>query len=273
MHVNASLPPEPAGTGQLALNPGTLRSAGIQQARQHRASPRPTEQPVALGGSPATCHCPESRIKSFSMAFTDRDERGRVSVVRVGIRALAGKDVLVGKDQGAAAATAVGAFIEREVASLQPGTPIELDFDGVEAITVPFARECFGRLLGSRAGGLWTEYPFCVINANEDVRSTVAAALAPNDLFVLSFGERIELLGGSAALSQTVETALEAANPAGQFSVNDLATRLDVSVQAVNNRLKPLLRNGVLSRTQTIPSGGGREFVYRVARRSSPATT
>lgn len=206
------------------------------------------------------------------MAFTDDGERVTVSGVRVGIRALAGTAVLVGKEEGARIATDVGGFIEKQVASLPEGTPIELDFEGVEAITVPFAEECFGRLLGSRAGGLWADYPFCVINASEDVRSTIAAALAPRDLFVLSFGDRVELLGGSAALSETAETAVEAADRAGQFSVHDLAERLAVSPQAVNNRLKPLLRNGVLSRTRSIPSSGGRQYIYRVAPRDTAHT-
>ena len=46
----------------------------------------------------------------------------------------------------------------------------------------------------------------------------IDAALAPHSLCVLSFGDRVELLGGTTALNQTVESALRVrSEPSNDF--------------------------------------------------------
>jgi STAS-like domain of unknown function (DUF4325) len=183
------------------------------------------------------------------------------------MRHLYGKQypVLANRERGAELATRVAAYIEREVVKQAPGEPIALDFIDIEGITVPFAEAFFGRLLGDRRTGLWEEHPFCIVDANEDVRSTVAAALEKHGLIVLSFGESgPELLGGSSILADTLKSAFESANDEGEFRVSDVADLLSLSPQAANNRLRPLLQGGALSRSRTVPAKGGKEFVYRM---------
>lgn len=155
-------------------------------------------------------------------------------------------------------ATKVRGSIEREIAGQPPGTPIELDFGGVVAVTVTFADECLGRLLSTRLAGFDEDHPLFVTSANEVVRETIAAALRPRRLQLLSFNGGVELLGGDDVLRETIEQAFELK----AFSVNEIASKLGLTAQAANNRLAHLVRVGALTRERVLPSRGGREFRY-----------
>src|SRR5436309_3243707 len=76
--------------------------------------------------------------------------------------------------------------IERRIAKVHPDEVVALDFGGVQAISVPFADACLGRLLSGKLGGFYEEHPLVLLNANEDVRDTIAAALRLRHLVALS---------------------------------------------------------------------------------------
>jgi predicted ArsR family transcriptional regulator len=76
-------------------------------------------------------------------------------------------------------------------------------------------------------------------------------------------GERgDELLGGEPALRDTIAAATRLGV---KFSASELGLELGVSPQAMNNRLKALVRMGALVREAVVVPGGGREFAYRVS--------
>jgi hypothetical protein len=154
------------------------------------------------------------------------------------------------------------ADIDRAIATHRADTVIALDFAGVRAITVPFADACLGKLLTGRAAGFYEDHPMVLLDANEDVRETIALALRYRNLvaLVLGNGGPPALLGADEVLEETMSAALELQD----FSVIDLASRLNLSPQAANNRLRHLLRNGALERERVNPRTGGREFRYRV---------
>jgi DNA-binding transcriptional ArsR family regulator len=135
-------------------------------------------------------------------------------------------------------------------------------FDDVRAVTVPFADESIARLLNGRLSGYYGDHPFVILNANEDVRETIAAALRIRHLIALAFAEdgSPDLLGGDLLLGETIRVA----SRLGEFSVIDLAHRLNLSPQAANNRLRALLRAGAVHRKRVAPSRGGKEFRYEV---------
>ena len=153
------------------------------------------------------------------------------------------------------------ADIEKVIAAQTPGAVITLDFRDVEAISVPFADACLGRLLTGRVAGYYEDHPIVLLNANEDVRATIGLALRYRHLVALALGDGgPELLGADEVLEQTMRAAVELQD----FSVVDLAARLDLTPQAANNRLRHLIRSGALARQRVSPERGGREFRYRV---------
>jgi hypothetical protein len=118
-----------------------------------------------------------------------------------------------------------------------------------------------GRLLSGKVSGFYDEHPLVLLNAIEDVRETVAAALKLRHLVALSLSsDGPQLLGGDDVLAETMGAAFAL----GDFSVLELAAELRLSPQAANNRLRALTRSGALHRQRVNPRHGGREFRYRV---------
>jgi len=170
------------------------------------------------------------------------------------------------------AAIKVRTTIEHEILLGDPGAAVVLDFRGVRAATVTFVDECLGVLLANHATRYYGNHPILAVNANEDVSETIAVTLANRKLALLHLKNPPELLGGDEILNQTLSKAWNL----GRFTAGDLAGNMGLSPQAVNNRLKALVRRGALRRALVVPSGGGKEFVYaipenkRERRRSSP---
>jgi hypothetical protein len=150
--------------------------------------------------------------------------------------------------------------IERKLATCSDSEVLVLDFAGVRAATVPFIEAAVGQLLAGRMTGYYENHPVLAVNANEDVRATLALTLSHHRLALLYLGNPPELLGGDPILNETLQQAWEL----GKFSAMDMAERLRVSPQAANNRLKALVGRGALRRMLIVPPGGGKEFVYAV---------
>jgi hypothetical protein len=158
------------------------------------------------------------------------------------------------------AATKVRTSIEREILAGEPGAAVVLDFRGVRAATVTFVDECIGVLMANHATRYYGNHPILAIKANEDVRETIAVTLANRKLALLHLMDPPELLGGDEILNQTLSKAWNL----GRFTAGDLAGDMGLSPQAVNNRLKALVRRGALRRALVVPTGGGKEFVYAI---------
>jgi hypothetical protein len=103
-----------------------------------------------------------------------------------------------------------------------------------------------------------------VLGANRAVAETIDAALKLRNMGVMSSGgdRDTELLGGEPALRETVAAATKLGE---RFSATQLGLELGVSPQAMNNRLKALVRMGALRRVPVVVPGGGREFMYRLS--------
>jgi hypothetical protein len=167
-------------------------------------------------------------------------------------------DVLTTREMGDRARNDV----ERAIAAITPGQVVALDFEGVRAVSVPFADAGLARLFSERAAGYYEDHPFVIINATEDVRETIGLALRHRRLIALALGgDGAKLLGADEVFTKTLEAALELD---GEFSVGELAQLLHLSPQAANNRVRHLARSGVLQRERISQPRGGREFRYRV---------
>src|SRR5688572_25677984 len=138
------------------------------------------------------------------MVVTEIDEAVTLGGMKVRLRRFSeDSGVLTGREAGADARHS----IERELATagLSPGDPIELDFDDVLAVSVPFADECVGQLLSGRLAGYYEDHPILALNASEDVPGTLTATLRLRNLVLLGVsGSEVELLGGDHLLSATL---------------------------------------------------------------------
>lgn len=168
-------------------------------------------------------------------------------------------DVLVTRDRGARARHDLERLLDS--ATIGPDDPVAIDFSGILAVDVPFIDEFLGPLLSGRLAGFYENHPILAVGVNEGVRETLDLALRRRHLHLLGgTRNRVELLGGD----ELLELTLRAAMAAGRFSASDLARDLKITPQAMNNRLKTLLRSGALRRTRAARARGGKEFEYEV---------
>jgi hypothetical protein len=153
--------------------------------------------------------------------------------------------------------------IENHLAKVAAGDTLILDFAGVDGITVSFGDESVAKLVLSRESGDFADRGMAVEGANEDVRETLESVLSRRKLAVaiVNLDGEPEILGEQGWLPETLRAALDLQT----FRASQIAERLGISPQAVNNRLKLLVASGAVARERAVPEGGGREFTYKVA--------
>ena len=140
------------------------------------------------------------------------------------------------------------------------GRSLGLSFEGVRAITVPFAQSFLQPLLDARAE-LGEDGPGIVASGyDEDVAATIDLVLRGTARVLLwSDGSTWQLTGAEAQLRATIETAV-AIEP---FSAAEMAHALEVKRNVVNRRIQRLMWSGALERRQ--PPGWARgAFQYRL---------
>jgi hypothetical protein len=193
------------------------------------------------------------------MALNAPPEGATVGVMHFRLSDRVGHDGLLATRQQA---EAIRSELQAELlAHRSAADPVAIDMRGIKAMSFPFADSFFGPLLAGWLSGYYDEHPIVVFGANEDVAETVDAALKLRNMGVVSVGDETRLLGGERALRETIQLAANL----GRFSATQLGVELGVSPQAVNNRLKALVRMGALEREPVVVPGGGREFMDRVS--------
>jgi hypothetical protein len=200
------------------------------------------------------------------MAFSEPRETDTLATVRFSMAHHADGEILIGREAGQRARSA----LEREIDTHRSSEePVAIDFGDVRGMTVPFAAAFFVPLLSGRLRGYYEEHPVLVINAADDVSETLEAVLMARDLAVLAVqpDHSGSLLGGEPALRETMREAAKLT----EFTASELAERLGLTAQATNNRLKQLVRIGALVRVSMVPAGGGREYRYRIPFSGPPA--
>jgi|SRR5664280_2739379 len=193
------------------------------------------------------------------MAINAPPEGATVGVMHFRLSDRVGQDGLLATREQA---ETIRSELQAELLAHRSGAePVAIDLRGIAAMSFPFADGFFGPLLAGWLSGYYDEHPIIVFGANEGVAETVDAALKLRNMGVISVGDETKLLGGEPALRDTIAVAANL----GRFSATQLGVELGVSPQAVNNRLKALVRMGALVRVPVAVPGGGREFEYRVA--------
>jgi len=157
--------------------------------------------------------------------------------------------------------------LDQVAGQVAAGELLEIDLTGVEAMTISFADEFFGRFIASRAGSEIDEVGVVIDGpggaSGADLQETLEAVLDRRGIGVLWRDPEgdVTAIGGPAWFAPTFEQALDLK----VFRATQLAERLDLSPQATNGRLKKLSAAGAVLRERIVPDGGGKEFAYRVA--------
>ncbi|WP_158289934.1 STAS-like domain-containing protein [Micromonospora sp. S4605] len=149
--------------------------------------------------------------------------------------------------------------LEREIKSAGAGTVVTVDFNGVEAMTISFADEFLGKLYTALSAGDHPTAGVRLAGLNEETREAIDICLERRDLIALALDDGPTLLGRTEPLQETFDAVLQLR----EFRAADLATRLSITAQNANNRLKRLVDAAALHRRQAAVSNrGGKEFVY-----------
>lgn len=139
---------------------------------------------------------------------------------------------------------------------------IILDFEGVYAASMPFLTQLLAELSEILTSSQNDGGPIvAAANVDDDVLLDLEAVLLRRrSPMAIIRADEVELLSASPQLVMTLKAAREF--PA-TFTVNDLAKRLSTNPTAVNERLKPLLTAGVLSREADPEAQHGVRYKYR----------
>jgi predicted transcriptional regulator len=137
-----------------------------------------------------------------------------------------------------------------------------LDIQGVEVFDYSFAEELFGKLLVS----LPREYPgrFVLVEGlSTYTQENLARALESLGLMMIERREgMLQLIGKVHPTDQATFAALVKAQ--GPVTVAALTTALQVSLNAVNERLAKLTACGVVRRQKGLSPAGREQYEYRV---------
>ena len=148
--------------------------------------------------------------------------------------------------------------LEEQISGVSPDEVV-IDFSGVEAMTISFADEFVGRFYASLASGDTAAPLVLLTGLNEDNLTTVSICLERRELAAAAvLDHQPVLVGAPDYLAETYEEAVSL----GTFSALDLATRLGLSAQNMNNRLKRLVDAAAVRRRRISSGRGGKEFAY-----------
>jgi hypothetical protein len=139
---------------------------------------------------------------------------------------------------------------------------LELDFDGLVAISPSCADELIGRLYSELADGELGDRAAFLLNLSDDHEAILAPILKRRAVIAPKLTRRgVVFLGAPLHLGETYRLA----KSLREFRAADLAAKSGLSVPAANNRLAKLLRTHLLRRTETSAAHGGREYLYSVS--------
>jgi hypothetical protein len=143
--------------------------------------------------------------------------------------------------------------------SRMPVDEVVIDFSGIEAMTISFADEFVGRFYAAPASDTDAAPIVLLSGLNEENLTTVSICLERRDLAAAALiDQQLVLVGAPDYLTETYEQAVSL----GTFSAVDLAGRLGLTAQNMNNRLKRLVAAAAIRRRRGASSRGGKEFTY-----------
>jgi hypothetical protein len=152
--------------------------------------------------------------------------------------------------------------VEKTLGGLDRGDVLVLDTEGVEVFDYSFANEFFGRIVLS----LPHEYPgrFVIVdNLTKYTEENLAKALEGMGVAMIKRkGKSLHLIGKVHPSDEVTFSEIEKSGDA--LTASQLAEKLRVNLNAVNERLTKLTSLGVVRREKAVSPAGRELYVYRV---------
>lgn len=165
------------------------------------------------------------------------------------------RDLLIGAESAKETLKNLGS-----IASI--GSAVEVDASGISLVSSTYIRESLVPFIQEEEYWSIRKYGVYLINASEDVASTICHTLSNYDstgLLHWKYDNEVELLGGSKVLKELVKLAREES----EIKSSHLIDSADLTIPAANERLRRLRYMGSLTRVRE--KTGGKMFNYRLA--------
>jgi DNA-binding MarR family transcriptional regulator len=176
----------------------------------------------------------------------------QLQLLNLGVNGRKKEPVLSTRERGRAAA-------DRVQEALDKGSVV-INFASVEVATPSYLDEVIRRLSGLLRGN--EDRLVLIEGANEDVTDSLELVLEKNRMALAAVKDnQLELLGGSAQLKKTLDTAQEL----GSFSAADLAKELELKLPNLHQRLKELMESGAIAREPDESATRGKRHRYDTA--------
>lgn len=171
-------------------------------------------------------------------------------------------NLLIGRERAKETLESLGALTTE-------GRAVELSARHISSISSLYIKESFVPLLQSEEYRKVRRYGVYIIEASEDVVTTIDHTLTNywgQGLLYWASDNSVELLGGPKALKEVLNTA----RVARDFTSKDLEREAGIPNTAANERLKRLWKIGAVSRERfKKPKLEGRSYTYRLAGKDS----
>jgi len=140
------------------------------------------------------------------------------------------------------------------------GDVLYLDFSGVEIIDYSFADEAIAKTVSRLLAGEMGDKCIVLTNLNPAWAENLDVALKQRQIAVLTDGPAGQGVLGT--LKDHLRRTLDYVNSRQSVTARELGEATGLNVGAANNRLAELWRQRLLRRSDVIPAGGGRQYVY-----------
>lgn len=149
--------------------------------------------------------------------------------------------------------------MEEALSKLPEDGVLLLDFEGIVAISPSCADEFLGKLYSSITAGEHGDRAIFLRRFTSDHQEVLEPILKRREVVAAKLsGGGIRLVGAPAHLEDTLLTARRLK----RFRASELASRLGLTISAMDNRLAKLWRSHLVRRESVAAPHGGREYSY-----------
>jgi hypothetical protein len=146
------------------------------------------------------------------------------------------------------------------LASCRDGV-LHLDFGGVDIIDYSFADEAIAKTISRLLTGEMGDKCIVLTNLNPAWDENIDVALKQRQIAVVTGSTAV--WGVLGTLKDHLRQTLAFVIRRQLVTARELAQENGLNVSAANNRLAELWRQKLIRRSESIPPGGGRQYIYR----------